>query len=124
MFYKKAVLKSFKKFTGKHTCKSLFLSSDNPTSYKFKIKTSPVQAFSCEFFQIFHGTFFAEYLCATASTTYPFVCWFSLSTKILLSTCFFLFPLNIFSANNVDHLNVAISGVLRQLIVAELIYCW
>ena len=29
-----------------------------------------------------------------------------------------------FRGNNVDHLRVAISGVPRQLIVTELIYCW
>ena len=29
-----------------------------------------------------------------------------------------------FRANNVDHLHVAISGVPRQLVVTELIYCW
>ena len=36
---------------------------------------------------------------------------------------FFFFPLNIFRANNVNHLHVAISGVPKQLIVTELIYC-
>ena len=43
--------------------------------------------------------------------------------KIFLSTWFYLFPLNIFRTNNVDHLHVAISGVSRQLVVTELIYC-
>ena len=36
----------------------------------------------------------------------------------------FLFPLNIFRANHVDCLHEAISGVPRQLVVTELIYCW
>ena len=36
---------------------------------------------------------------------------------------FFLFPLNIFRANNVDHWLVAITGVPRELVVTELIYC-
>ena len=132
MFYKKDVLKSCKKFTGKHLCKSLFLSSGNPSYYKFKIYfniykfinlKSPVQAFSCEFFQIFLGTFFAEQIWATASTAYPFICCVNLSPKMLLSTCFFLFPLNIFRPNNVDRLHVTVSGDPRQLIVTELIYC-
>ena len=42
---------------------------------------------------------------------------------MLLLTWILLFPLNIFRANNVDHLHVAISGVPRQLVVTELIYC-
>ena len=29
---------------------SLFLSTGNPTYYKFKIKKSPVEAFFCDFF--------------------------------------------------------------------------
>ena len=36
----------------------------------------------------------------------------------------FLFPLNIFRANNVDHLYVTVSGVPRQLVVTEFIHCW
>ena len=40
---------------------------------------------------------------------------------MLLLTWILLFPLNIFRANNVDHLHVAISGVPRQLVVTELI---
>ena len=66
MFYKKPVTNSFKKFTGKRICKSLFLNKMVdllPTNFK----KSPVQAFSCESCQIFHGKFFAEHLWATAS---------------------------------------------------------
>ena len=63
-----------KLFTGKHICKSLFLSN----VADLKCYSRPV---------------------------------------------FFLFPLNIFRANNVHHLHVAISGVPRQLVVTELIYC-
>ena len=43
----------------------------------------------------YFAAFFAEHLWATASTTYPFVRWVNLSPKMLLSTWFFLFPLNI-----------------------------
>ena len=56
-----------------HMQESLFKKSGRPTSYKFILKHSPVQAFSYELCQIFHGTFFAEDLRATASTKYPFV---------------------------------------------------
>ena len=44
-------------------------------------------------------------------------------TKCYSRPGFFLFPLNIFKANNVDHFHIAISGVPKQLVVAELIYC-
>ena len=72
VFYKKAVLNSFKKFTAKHICKSLFLI--NAAGLLPKIfKKSPVQAFSCEFCQMLHDTFFAKYLGATASIKYPLV---------------------------------------------------
>ena len=72
VFYNKAVLNTFKKFTAEQIFESLFLS--NVASIIPKIlRKSPVQAFSCELYQILHGTFFAKYLWAAASTKYPFV---------------------------------------------------
>ena len=50
VFYKKAVLKNFVIFTGKHLCWSLFL-----------IKT-PIQVFSCEYCKIFKNNYF-ENIC-------------------------------------------------------------
>ena len=48
------------------------------------------QHFSVNFAKEFHGTFFAEYLRATASTKHHFVHWVDNSPKMLLSTWFFL----------------------------------
>ena len=45
VFYKKAVLKHFAIFTGKHLCWSLFL-------INFINKDTPIQVFSCEYYEI------------------------------------------------------------------------
>ena len=44
--------------------------------------------------------------------------------NVTLDLVFFLFPLKIFRANNVDHFHVAIYGFPRQLVVTELVYWW
>ena len=59
VFCKKAVLRNFAKFTGKHLCQGLFFS-----------KEKLVQAFSCEFCEISQNIFFTEHLLASASLVY------------------------------------------------------
>ena len=54
MFYKKGVLRSFTKFTGKHLCQSLFF---NKVAGFIK-KETLAQVFSCEFYEISKNTFF------------------------------------------------------------------
>ena len=61
-FCKKGAFKNFTKFTGKHSCQSLFLNK-----VKASNEETLAQVFSCEFFKISRNTFFTEHLCATAS---------------------------------------------------------
>ena len=56
---KKAVLKNFTKFTGKHLCQGLFFNK--------VAKKTQAQVFSCEFCEISENTFFTEHLRAAAS---------------------------------------------------------
>ena len=61
--YKKAVLKSFAKSTGKHLCQSIFLNKVaalRPAAL-FKIGTL-TQLFSCEFCEILNNTFFTKHI--------------------------------------------------------------
>ena len=51
MFYKKAVLKNFKKFTGKHICKSLVLS--NMTDLPINLFLKGLRRFSANFAKYF-----------------------------------------------------------------------
>ena len=59
LFYKKYVLKSFAKFTGKHVCLRLFLNKVARQACNF-IKKRPQHMFSCEFGEIFKNTFFED----------------------------------------------------------------
>ena len=52
VFYKKAVLRNFTKFTGKHLCQSLFINACN-----FAKKETLAQVFFCEFCKISKNTF-------------------------------------------------------------------
>ena len=60
LFYKKAALENFAKFTEKHLCQSLFFNKLQARGKKEK-KTL-AQVFSCEFCEIFKNTFFTEHL--------------------------------------------------------------
>ena len=125
MFCKKAVLKSLEKFTRRHICKSLFLNN--------MADLLPINLFyKSLLYRRFRVNFaiFSRHLFRRAPLGYCFYCISFCSLRRpqplngTLDLFFCLFPLNIFRANNVDHLHVAISGVPRQLVVTELIYCW
>ena len=69
MFCKKAVLRNFAKFIGKHLCQGpLFnkVAGLRPATLLINNETL-VQVFSCEFCEMFKNTFFTEHLWATAS---------------------------------------------------------
>ena len=69
VFYKKGVLKNFAKLTGKHLCQILFLNKVAGAASNFIKKETLVQAFSCEFCEIFNNTLFTEHLRVTASVS-------------------------------------------------------
>ena len=56
VFYKKAGLENFAKFTGKHLCKSLFLIKLQASACNFIKKETLSQEFSCEFCEISKNT--------------------------------------------------------------------
>ena len=60
-FYKKAVLKNFAIFTGKHLCWIVFF------LIKVQISETPRQLFPCEYCEIFTKTYLQEHLRTTAS---------------------------------------------------------
>ena len=64
---KKGVLRNFAKFTGKHLRQSLFFNKITGLSLQLYLKESLAQVLSCEFCQIFKGTFFIVHLWETAS---------------------------------------------------------
>ena len=67
---RKAVLKNFVKFTGKHLCQSFFFNKVadlRPKACNFIKKETLAQMLSCEFCKIFKNTFFTEHLWMTAS---------------------------------------------------------
>ena len=69
MFRKKAVLRNFAKFTGKHLCQGpLFnkVAGLIPATLLINNETL-AQVFSCEFCEMFKNTFFTEHLWVTAS---------------------------------------------------------
>ena len=132
VFYKKTVLKSFKKFTRKHISKRLFLSNvAGLLPIRLFFKKSSVQAFSCEFCQIFNGPLLQStsglLLLLHILLLLLLLLLYTFAESTLAPKCYsgpvFLFPLNIFKVDNVGHLHLAISGVPRQLVVTELIYC-
>ena len=63
-FYKKGVLKSFAKFTGKQLCQSLFFNK------VAGLRHSHSNVFSCEFCEVSQNIFFTEHPCATASVVF------------------------------------------------------
>ena len=87
VFYKVGVLKSFKKFTGKHQRRSLFseVVGRRPQAYHFIKKETPAQVEICK---ILKNTFFIEQLWMPASgyirilTTKKFQYYSSLFTKV------------------------------------------
>ena len=64
---KKAVFKSFAKFTEKHLCERLFFNKVAATAYNSIKKVTLLQVFSCEFCVIFKNTFLTEHIRVTAS---------------------------------------------------------
>ena len=63
LFYKKAILKNFGIFTGKHLCWSLFFNKTaGLQSCNFIKKGPPTQMFACEYCAIFKNTCFEEHL--------------------------------------------------------------
>ena len=120
VFYKKAVLESFKKFTWKQIYNNLFLSSGR--TINLILKSLLYRPFPVNF-----SKYLRHFFCrAPLGECFDYISFCSLSQpqpKNVTLNLVFLFPLNIFRANNVDDLHVAISGVPRQLIVTELIYC-
>ena len=54
VFYKKGVLRNFKKFAGKHLCQRLFFNKVADLAWPATLlkKESLAQVFSCEFFEI------------------------------------------------------------------------
>ena len=64
---KKGVIRYFAKFTGKHSCQSLFLIKLQTLPATLLKKETLVQVFSYEFCEISKNTFFTEHLWATAS---------------------------------------------------------
>ena len=67
VFYKKAGLENFAKFTGKYLSKSLFLIKLQISACNFTKKETLSQVFSCEFCEISKNTFFTEHLRTTAA---------------------------------------------------------
>ena len=66
---KKAVLKHFAIFTGKHPCWNLFLIKLQTKAYNFIKNETPAQVFSYECCEIFKNTDFEEHL-RTADSAY------------------------------------------------------
>ena len=73
MFCKRAVLRNFAKYGGKHLCQSLFF--NNVAGLRL-----PGVGVSCEFFEIFKSNFYAEHLWITASALFS-----PISTGFLLN---------------------------------------
>ena len=63
-FYKKAILKSFTILTGKHLCRSYKVAGLKTFSF---IKKTPIQVFSCQYYEMFKNTYFEEHLRTAAS---------------------------------------------------------
>ena len=77
---KKAVLRNFTKFTGKHLCRSLRCM---PQACNFIKKEALTQVFSCGFCEIFKNTFLTEQIRVTTSVANP-----SFDQVILEMSCF------------------------------------
>ena len=58
VFCKKAILKNFAIFTGKHLCYRLFLKQFQPRRPATILKETPTQVFFCEYCKIFKKTYF------------------------------------------------------------------
>ena len=66
VFYKKAVFKDFAIFTGKHLCRSLFL------SLQLYWKENITQVFSSEYCETFNNSYFEKHLWTAASISWYF----------------------------------------------------
>ena len=103
VYYKKAVLNSFKHFTEKNLYMSLF-----------RHKAAGLHKIC----QIFYSTFSAKHVRVTASVKYYFVCRINLSQQMLPWDLFFAFYFNYSQNKHFSFLNV-----LGNLAMNELIYC-
>ena len=68
VFYKKAAIKNFEIFTGKHLCWSLFLINLQASHFSgmpsgLTPKETPTQTFSCEYCKIFKNISFLKNNC-------------------------------------------------------------
>ena len=68
MFHKKAILKKFVMFKGKHLCRGLFFIKVAGLQASICIeKGASAQMFSCEYREIYKNTYFVEHLRTAAS---------------------------------------------------------
>ena len=75
MFHKKAILKNFVIFTGKHLCWGLFfIKVAGPQASNFFKKGTSTEIFSCEYREIYKTTYFEEYLRTAASAFLKLFC--------------------------------------------------
>ena len=80
MLFEIDVLKNFAIFTGKRQCSSLYLKKvardtvgnqwNLPLCLQLYWKETPTQLFSCEYCEVFKGSFFIEHLLVAASKDY------------------------------------------------------
>ena len=99
VLYKKGVLRTFAKFTGKHLCQCLFLMKLQAKACNFIKKETLAQVFSCEFWESFKNTF--SYRTALSTFSYSGCFWneetssiHSLKKRKVLSIVFFMTMFN------------------------------
>ena len=56
IFFKIGILKNFSNFTGKHLCRSFFLTKLQTWGFQLYQKETPTQVFSCKIYKIFKNT--------------------------------------------------------------------
>ena len=70
MFFKIGVLKNFTVLTGKRLCWSLFLIKLQAWKLATLLKKTPIQMFSCEYYEVLRIVFFIEHLYNTSESEY------------------------------------------------------
>ena len=120
----KSVLRSFKNFTEKYLCMSLFLNrvaglqpatflkKSSCTGVFLQVQSNNSECLSCK---TCPGVLLLNILLFITSTT---------PTKCYHWSCFFCFTLNIFRAITKDCLRIAVSESLRQSGMTQLMNCW
>ena len=86
IFYKKSVLTSFKMFTGKYLCRSLFLNkvaglSSTARPSNLLKKDTPTLVFSYQYCEILKNTYFEEHL-QKAASEYGLNCIWGIQPKL------------------------------------------